>query len=375
MLKLDQAAAVGRHNRAAAGERNHMQILEYKLTFHTPAFLGNAQQAAQWRTPPIKALLRQWWRVVYASERRGAVDVAAMRQAEGYLWGVAADSQGNSRKSQVRLRLDRWSKGSLKSWEGLEQPAVPHREMEKTGYKVGPHLYLGLGPLTRVAGGTGLTSGRAAIQAGESARLSLAVGGSDEQSVALAVALMSLYGTLGGRSRNGWGSFDLTPANDAPQLQRALDTDCLSPWREALRHDWAHAIGSDAGKPLIWQTVAAFADWRQAMRRLAEIKIEMRTQFRFTTGRDAPRPEDRHWLSYPVTNHSVRDWGANARLPNSLRFKVRPAADGKGLHGLIFHMPCQPPPAFKPDRRAIEHVWEQVHARLDADKSLTRIPA
>lgn len=59
------------------------------------------------------------------------------------------------------------------------------------------------------------------------------------------------------------------------------------------------------------------------MRKLARLKIELRTQFKFTTGKDASQPEDRHWLSYPVTHHSVKDWGGNARLPNSLRFKVR----------------------------------------------------
>lgn len=36
--------------------------LSYTVRFTTPAFLGNAEQAGQWRTPPFKALLRQWWR-------------------------------------------------------------------------------------------------------------------------------------------------------------------------------------------------------------------------------------------------------------------------------------------------------------------------
>ena len=38
-----------------------MQTYSYQLRFQTPTFLGNAQQQAQWRMPPIKALLRQWW--------------------------------------------------------------------------------------------------------------------------------------------------------------------------------------------------------------------------------------------------------------------------------------------------------------------------
>jgi hypothetical protein len=43
-----------------------MKRLAYILTFLTPAFLGAAEQSGRWRTPPVKALLRQWWRVVWA---------------------------------------------------------------------------------------------------------------------------------------------------------------------------------------------------------------------------------------------------------------------------------------------------------------------
>ncbi len=45
-----------------------MQKLTYEVRFTTPAFLGNAEQKGQWRTPPFKALLRQWWRVAYGEE-------------------------------------------------------------------------------------------------------------------------------------------------------------------------------------------------------------------------------------------------------------------------------------------------------------------
>ena len=38
-----------------------MQTYSYRISFQTPAFLGNAQQQAQWRTPPFKGLLCQWW--------------------------------------------------------------------------------------------------------------------------------------------------------------------------------------------------------------------------------------------------------------------------------------------------------------------------
>jgi CRISPR-associated protein Cmr1 len=173
---------------------------------------------------------------------------------------------------------------------------------------------------------------------------------------------MDRYGTLGGRSRNGWGSLDLEPRGETPALTGQVP---LRDWERCLGLDWPHALGQDGTGPLIWQT-APYADWKALMKTVAVIKIGLRTQFTFTTGRNAPHPEERHWLSYPVTNHSVQAWGGNARLPNSLRFKVRPAPnETKKLVGVIFHMPCLPPPAFAPNRAAIIDTWKKVHELLD----------
>lgn len=359
-----------------------MLTRNYTLRFVTPAFLGNAEQTGQWRTPPIKALLRQWWRVAYWADQGAGVD--AMRAAEGRLFGVAADSDGDSRKSQVRIRLNRWSVGTLKSWDRLEQASVTHREVERTGYKVGPHAYLGFGPLDG-RGGTKLGEKcHAAVQAGEDGELSLAFpSGIEAAWLDTALSLLHRYGTLGGRSRNGWGSFSLVPTDDeTPALIASLDERLVTSWQDALKLDWPHAIGRDERGPLIWQT-AALADWKAVMRALAEIKIGLRTQkaFTLTSGKNAASPESRHWLSYPVTNHNItawkeRDGKRDLRLPNSLRFKVRAEPDGK-LRGVIFHVPCLPPPQFKPNLKAITQVWQQVHTFLDAQprETLERITA
>lgn len=337
----------------------------------TPAFLGDAEQSARWRTPPFKHLLRQWWRVVWAAEHGFSNDIGAMRREEGRLFGHAwleddsFERNGRrvtttARKSLVRLRLDSWAVGKLRSWDGLERGAIYHPETERTGYKVGPHAYLGYGPLDGRGGTRFNKKANAAIQAGESVGFALAVPEDAAPALERALALMHGFGTLGGRSRNGWGSFVLMPQGDTGPL--ALDLP-LRPWRDCLDRDWPHAIGRDDKGPLIWQT-APHADWEALMRTLAIIKIGLRTQFVFTTGRNAPNPEDRHWLSYPVTNHSVQSWGGSARLPNTLRFKVRALPDGR-LVGAIFHVPCLPPPAFRPDRKAIEDVWQRVHELLD----------
>ena len=338
--------------------------------------MANAHQTGQWRTPPFKAQLRQWWRVAYAATHSFQVDVRRMRHVEGLLFGHAwleddSDSRGDkvaARKSQVRLRLDRLDEGKLRSWVGLEQRTVHHPETKQTRNQVGPHAYLGFGPLDG-RGGTQLSEKtNAAIQAGEQATLAIAF--PDEHAVALqqALMLMNRFGAVGGRSRNGWGSYSL----EADNPDTVTVSTPLRPWKEALKLDWPHAIGSDEAGALIWQTPPA-TDWRALMRTLAEHKIGLRTQFEFHTGKDAPQPEARHWLAYPVTNHSVKDWGGDARLPNSLRFKVCPAPGDAGkVVGLIFHVPCLPPARFSPERSAIESVWQQVHQYLDEATGLRR---
>ena len=354
-------------------EIHDMKLLHYRLRFATPAFLGNAEQDGQWRTPPIKALLRQWWRVAYSAGQASPVNVAAMRTAEGRLFGVAADGEGDSRKSQIRIRLSRWDKGRMSTWSGQDSERVRHPEVKNP---VGAQLYLGYGPLVFSQGQTALKA-RAAIQAGEDALLGLAFpSGLESARLDQALWLLHHYGTLGGRSRNGWGSFGLVPADaDTPALDGALDEKLVADWQQALRADWPHALGRDTRGPLIWQT-AALPDWSAVMRRLAETKIGLRTQFKFFPQVRPPhaKPLDRHWLSYPITNHGTSAWDRQARLPNSLRFKVRTERDGK-LRGMIFHMPCMPPQKiFSPDLQVIERVWHRVHEFLDqAGPGLQRI--
>ena len=228
-------------------------------------------------------------------------------------------------------------------------------------------------------GGTKLKA-NTAIQFGETADLAIAVPAAHANEICTAIALMNAYGAAGGRCRNGWGSLSLESIGNTPPLPVGFQQ-FHRPWQAALNLDWAHAIGYDhEASPLIWQTVKNYSDWKQVMRDLAIVKIALRTMFKFPKAKPPhPNPQERHWLSYPITRHGTRAWNKNARLPNSLRFKVRPDAKDPGkLHGVIFHMPCLPPPEFKPEqyRDTIESVWRRVHGFLDSftDVRLERIP-
>jgi CRISPR-associated protein Cmr1 len=333
-----------------------MMMRTHDIQFLTPAFLGNAEQDGQWRSPPFKALLRQWWRMVWAAERHFPVDHREMRQEEGVLFGAAADGAGT--QSQVRLRLLRWDQGQLTQdkWP-QKDPTVDHPEVPA---KVGSALYLGFGPLeSRKGQGTALKR-EAAVQVDERNQLRLAFPASHQRALDSAIQLIDAFGALGGRSRNGWGSLSVGLDEGASLTFPSRE------WTECLRLDWPHAIGQDKNGPLIWRT-DEYADWPSLMHELARIKIEFRTHasFRFTQGHNASQPEARHWLSHPVTRHNVKAW-KQGRLPNSLRFKARRSGNGR-LFGLIFHVPHLPPPQFRPDVKSILSVWSEVHSFLDGN--------
>ena len=203
-----------------------MQPMTYRIRFLTPAFLGNAEQSGQWRAPPFKALLRQWWRVVWAANHGYPEDTAEMRQDEGRLFGNAW-IKDDFHKSAVRLRLSTWNGGRAtgERWRFDHDDRASHasrrpdnrrttgrRETDgnaairhpEVGRSIDPLLYLGYGPL--VFKGCTVLKSNAAIQAGETAELSIAAPRAEIDDLRAALALMDAYGTVGGRSRNGWGA-------------------------------------------------------------------------------------------------------------------------------------------------------------------------
>ena len=155
------------------------------------------------------------------------------------------------------MNFTRGEVGNLNSIKLLRQP-------------IGPLLYLGYGPLEtqkqcKQSGGpeyATVLKQNAAIQSEETATLSIAAPESAVHDILAALALMNAYGTAGGRSRNGWGSFTINPLDDSSSLDAGIGsaredrrTLCLlrfsRPWREALTLDWPHAIGKDDSGPLV----------------------------------------------------------------------------------------------------------------------------
>lgn len=350
----------------------------YRLQLASPAFLGDADQKGTWRTPPLKALIREWWRIAVAPQV--AYEVGALKTQEKGLFGTAADdgSDGNQ-QSKIRLALSDWRAGSCKQWEPGEA-RVTHPEVKdrNTGKErpVGAELYLGYGPLV-FQQGTQLKNG-AALQAKEDENtLKLAHPEEHDEALTLALTLAHWFGTIGGRSRNGWGSLGWQALAGAPALpvlsKAALEhTGCTRPLARCLDLDWPHAIGTDAKGALVWRSKDTFRDWRAAMKFLAQTKIGFRVALGFVGGQPHREPQARHVLAYPVTHHKVPAWEGKdrGRLANTLRFKLQPEPDGS-LRALIYHTPCKP--TLPHQGIDLLGTWQRVHDFLDK-AALTRLP-
>lgn len=341
-----------------------MKSREYKVTFVTPGFLGNAEQSSQWRTPPFKALLRQWWRISMANKVDYIVD--NLRNEEGELFGHAGS--GNAQRSKIRIRFNHWNSGTPDTANWLRQSRrVSHPEVD---IKVGAHLYLGYGPIEYQRQVGERLKHPPAIMAGSSNQLKIQ--SPEDVLDSNLFTLVHWFGTVGSRSRNGWGSLVLTEkegeqleniSKDHPLLESVSRDYC-----DCLKIDWPHAIGRDNHGLLIWET-DLMDSWEEVINVLAEVKIMFRTQLKFKGGNRNSSAEDRHLLAYPVTHHNA--FGAKKRYANQVRFKV--INEGEQYKGRIVHIPCGAPQFVDFDRARQEQVWHQVHNSLDNNNNLGRL--
>lgn len=333
-----------------------MQQYAFSLRFDTPAFLGNAEQSGQWRTPPIKALLRQWWRVAYFADHRDRFDLAAMRREEGVLFGNAwlSHREGNRdvtdhSKSQVRIRLDLPESQSGNAWEpGSQQGVAPLPTNLSTSY-----AWFGL-----VDRGAGLPD-RTGIKADETEGVRVLRLAAPEQylpQIENAVTLINSFGQIGARSRGGWGSFHIVGAKALTAGELARYTLPLS---ECLKDDWPKSLGrDDTGRLLLWESRSSYPSWDRAMRTVAAERRNVRTALKSVGGDDL---------------RIALGFAGQGRMPSPLRWKLVPREHGQ-LAVRVFAMPHGIPAdsgeALSAER--LKRAWSVVCQTLDG--STTFLP-
>lgn len=340
--------------------RPRMIQRSYTVRFLTPAFLGNAEQSGEWRTPPFKALLRQWWRVAYVRGRSPTPElVSEMREVEGRLFGNAwleanAKERGNGRKnghsrSLVRIRLDNTVDQKLPSWSlGSQVGVTPLSTGIDTSYS-----WFGLikrrDSVTKVPlpDRTGVKAG---CEEGERV-LRLAYPEDRHTEIHLALRLIDAFGQVGSRARTGWGAVQIE--HDTLEALSAEDLRTHSRNGNAcLDSDWPHALGSDEQGLWLWEHPEPFADWSTLLTRVAPMRREIRCVLK------GP-PDLRPILGFAESGQ---------RMPSPLRWRAVTEPNNNSLRIRVFAFPHRIPEGCVRNANLNRHTksaWQAVVHALD----------
>lgn len=250
-------------------------------------------------------------------------DIERMRCEEGQIFGTArGDGSGNqdSLRSKVELRLSDWNVAAEQLGAFQNDTALKYLGYGRTEHKV-----------------LNVTSSPKGVE------LKMRYPAHHEDVLLNAISLMNLFGTIGGRSRNGWGSISVQ-SKGVPLPN--VTVRYTRPWRDAMDLNWPHAIGEDDKGPLIWQSTDHQVGWQNPMRLFHSVRKEIFRKKHF------PSPQ------------------SGTRIPNSLRFKVvREIQNGNGYVAVLFHAPCKT--EYGQEYNQIKK-WELLHAELDQDRRFTR---
>jgi len=351
----------------AIKKRFAREVLKLECEIITPMFLGDARQKPALRPEPFKGLLRYWWRVATAGSVRNILD------AENRIFGGAGGE--NWGRSLVTVEVE----GTPSVSDSLHSIGyVYHPEVKR---EIDPLLYLGYGPILYSKETKRSMCNRSYLAPGNKFTIKLTVSSSllkdDEISECFKRALyyFRAFGTVGSRSRNGWGSFQvikMTPSEVNPSKISAqrFTKNLFQP-----NLDYPHTLAVDSNGMLIWKNKEYSKRWEDVMKKFAETYINIRTSLPVDGSDDI---DERHLLGFPITNHlasKAPNWGKNARHASPIRFFVRKKEDK--YYGFILHLPFGISSLMRKNASGQEFfdpakqfgIWEKVHGILDSSSS------
>lgn len=362
--------------------------LRFDVEFITPTFLGGADGNAEIRTAPLKNLLRRWWRIA-----NGDLSPEELWKRESRLFGSTEkdpDIVEENKKLPKELRKPEIfgkSKVVLKIKESNCQISnrrellfpnmiLNHPEVSRP---VSVETYLGMGPVfwnkelkkTEYKNNYIVPSGKVSI--------SLVIPREETEMFINILSYINYFGTIGSRSRNGWGSIVISGLQNistkAEIILPAISKISLIDWNTIYSKDevkkYPYYFAKDEKGMLCWCTRPQ-KNWEEAMHIIADTYLKVRTAFKFQKTEQKVL-EPRHLLGYPVTHHGVENWDIekwkngktkkiNTRLPSQLILKV--FKDNNSYYGLILHLPNQIPlKGFSVESQ--KDIWKFVHGALD----------
>jgi CRISPR-associated protein Cmr1 len=169
-----------------------------------------------------------------------------------------------------------------------------------------------------------------------------------------AMRLMNAFGTIGSRSRGGWGSLLVT---ERSAELKSIDWQRYSQGlNHCLSRDWAAALASDAQGPCVWESTSGYESWDKAMKVIATERKNLRSSLKL------PSKDLRSALGFATPG----------RMPSPSRWKLFAREDGK-LGIRTFAMPHRLPSDSKKQMTEadLERAWGLVIQTLDSSKTFS----
>jgi len=182
-----------------------MKKITFEIETITPMFLAGADQSkAELRAASIKGLMRYWWRALQTES-----DLEKLREQESRIFGSTDDKKGGGSSFSIRVMYD----GALKTTKDKSPFDRPHYKVPIPGktFKMNILEYLAYGAFDNKKGFRGDY-----IDCGQ--RFQIAIGIYNEQFLSEILKTMFVFGLFGGigsRNRNGFGSFNIVNAMEA----------------------------------------------------------------------------------------------------------------------------------------------------------------
>ncbi len=324
--------------------------LRFDVLFITPCFLGGADGNAEIRTAPFKNLLRRWWRIA-----NGNLSPEELWQKESELFGsTEKDPQAKKTfgKSRVVVNIVEIS------------PSQPDKYLSSEKIDIGKDEYTNLAMYT---GYGSVNMGKEYILPRTNLRLSLFCPSGAAESIKKALFFIHLFGTLGSRSRNGWGSISIQPQNFKFIPQSYFPQPVSIGTVVNIHKNYPFCIGKDEKGMLCWQTAERYRSWNSAFEDLARIYHILIT--RLNKDDKQYKTKWRNVFGYATSN---------SRLPSQILLKVcfvkGKTANGvlqQQYYGQIVHVPYNIPNwNEKKDGKQME-AWEYIHGFFDDAEELT----
>lgn len=329
----------------------------------TPMFLGGADGHAELRSPPLKNALRYWWRMT-----RGHLSPDRLLEKEQALFGGVHENK-NRNMCAGRSLVDIAVFGDVRTEPKNTSPSLGKEvNPEAGGKKVSMAAYLGMGPVHFKG-----HYEKQPISAGQTFQLSVTWPRKNQEEILDALSFFAHFGSLGSRSRNGWGSVRLVPVDkhgtkikltSLPELYekygKNIDTIFASEKQYPFYLGWRKRLGKDY--PLLWQ-IAVTDRWEDAMKEAAKSYMDIRQTLPFPKAKPAG-VQKRHILGYPVTGHPVAQWGNyNGRMPSQLRIVIR--KNGGKFQSWFFHLPHRIAQQWDTKLGSEMDIWQDIHQQLD----------